>query len=517
MTPPPRANHIAITAAAVSALLLWAAAPPIGAGPLVWLAVVPAAWAALALPGRAGRLAVPLAYALYLELLLLPALPFGVAAGQWGEVALPIMVADSPVIAVALVAVPALGALLYLLRFGSPPEPVAGGAERGVGRGRAAALAVLAPALTWTALELVRVKLDPGGLWGPLFASASGSPGDSLAALGGPWLLTFAVVLVNFGLAAAIVARRAMPALASIAALGVAALVGGLVAPAEEESGRGISVAAVQPGYDTSEEDRSELRHFEPGSYDRAALDTIADLAPLTREATSRGASLVVWPEAALYVDPNRVPEVRSRLGRLARAAGAPLVVPFFDYEERRSAVRAVLPDDGATLTTASPKRRPMWFLGEGADAASSRPLEVGGLSIGTMLGVDTQDPAVAAGLAGAGAELLTASTHDWAELAPTHRTLARTAAIASGMPLVRADWRYGSAVYGPSGEPIAEAGDELRRTVLIGEVPLAAAPTPYARIGDLVGWLAVLGALAALAIPRLPRATRRSPAPAPG
>jgi apolipoprotein N-acyltransferase len=513
MTPPQHANIMAIAAAAVSALLLWAAAPPIGAAPLAWAAVVPVAWAALALPGRAGRLAVPLAYALYLELLLLPALPFGVAAGQWGEVALPIMVADSPVVAVALFAVPALGALLYLLRFGSPPEPIAGG----VGRGRAVALAVVAPALMWTALELVRVKLDPGGLWGPLFASASGAPGDSLAPLGGPWLVTFAVVLVGYGLAAAIVARRAMPALASIAAVGVAAFVGGLAAPAEEESGRGISVAAVQPGYDTSEEDRPELRHFEPGSYDRAALDTIADLAPLTREATSRGASLVVWPEAALYVDPKRVPEVRSRLGRLARAAGAPLVVPFFDYEERRSAVRAVLPDEGAALTTASPKRRPMWFLGEGADAASNRPLEVGGLSIGTMLGVDTQDPAVAAGLAGAGAELLTASTHDWAELAPTHRTLARAAAIASGMPVVRVDWRYGSALYSPSGEPIAEAGDELRRTVLIGEVPLAAAPSQYARIGDLVGWLAVVGAIVALAIPRLPRATRRSPAPAPG
>ena len=509
----------AVGAASLSALLLWAASPSVGAGAIAWVAIVPTACVALALPGRAGRLAVPVAYALYLELLLVPALPFGVGAGQWGEPALPVMVGDSPVLVIALIAVPALGALLYLARFGSPLEPPAGAGPRAArGSGRWITLAVLVPALAWTALELARAKLDPGGQWGPLFADTSGGPAGALAGLGGPWLLTFAVVLVNYGLAATIVLRRVVPALGAIAVTAAAVLLAEVATTAPDPGAPTINVAAVQPGYDTSEEDRPELRYFHHDTYDLAALDTIDDLGPLTRRAAAQGASLVIWPEASLYVDPRREPEVRKRLVSLARRAGASILVPFFNRDERRSAALAVLPTrrDGA-LTRSQPKQHPMWFLGERANEHPARPLEIDGTPVGTMLGVDTQDPAVAASLAGHGAELLTSSTHDWAELTPTHRAMAQLAAVATGVPVVRADWRYGSAVYAPSGEMVAGAGDELRRTVVVAEVPLVAEPKPYAGIGDLFGWLAVAGALATLAFPHLPRTTRRSPAPAPG
>jgi apolipoprotein N-acyltransferase len=452
-------------------------------------------------------------------LLLIPALPFGLAAGQWGDVALPVMVGDSPVLAVALLAIPALAALLYLARFGSPPASVSRGGEAAAGPpGRAVALAIIVPALAWTALELARAKLDPGGVWGPLFASTAGGPGSALAGLGGPWLLTFAVVAVNYGLAAAIVLRRALPALATVAATVAVVLVAEAASPAPDAGGPTIAVAAVQPGYDTAEEDRPELRYFHPGTHDLAALDTIDDLAPMTLEAADGGASLVVWPEAALFVDPRREPAVRARLEELARRAGTSIVVPYFNRDERLSAALAVNPRPGrAELTRSQPKQRPMWFLGERASSEPARPLRAGGGRVGTLLGVDAQDLGVAADLAGGGAELLAVSTHDWAQLAPSHRAIARTAAVATGLPVVRADWRYGSAVYAPSGETLADAGDELRRTLVTAEVPLVAQPTPYAGLGDLIGWLAVAGALAALAIPRLPRATRRSPAPAPG
>lgn len=519
MTTRPRVERrAAIAAAVLSALLLWAASPAVGVPAIAWFAIVPAAWAALALPAPAGRLALPIAYAVYLELLLVPALPFGLATGQWGDAALPVMVGDSPVLAVALLAVPGLGALLYLGRFGSPLTPI-GAAGRGHRPlpGRAVALAVVVPALAWTALELARMKLDPGGLWGPLSASSAGGPAAALAGLGGPWLLTFAIVLVNYGLAAAIAMRRAMPALAAVAATATAVLAAELAVP-DPDPGPAIAVAAVQPGYDTSEEDRPELRHFEPGAYDRAALDTIEDLAPMTRRAAERGASLVVWPEASLYVDPRAEPRVRARLASLARAAGASIVVPFFNRDERRSAAVAVTAASrGSPFTRSQPKQRPMWFLGEGASDGPARPLEVEGISVGTMLGVDTQDPAVAADLADAGAELLTTSTHDWEQLAPTHGAAARMAAVASGLPVVRADWRYGSAIHAPSGEVIAGGEHDLRRAVVLGAVPPSARASPYAGIGDAIGWLAVAGALAALGIPRVPRATRRSPAPAPG
>lgn len=110
---------------------------------------------------------------------------------------------------------------------------------------------------------------------------------------------------------------------------------------------------------------------------------------------------------------------------------------------------------------------------------------------IGTMLGVDTQDPSVARELSDQGAELISSSTHDWEQVAPQHRAFAALAARASGVPVVRADWHYGSAIFGRDGSPIADAGEEKSRTVLSAEVA-PGEPTPYARIGDVVGWVAV-------------------------
>ena len=90
--------HVAVlaSAAAASALLLWTSSPAVGVGWLAWIALVPALAVALHDPAtRSARLTVPLAYALYLELLLVPALPFGLARDQWADdPVLPVMVGD---------------------------------------------------------------------------------------------------------------------------------------------------------------------------------------------------------------------------------------------------------------------------------------------------------------------------------------------------------------------------------------------------------------------------------------
>ena len=124
----------AVAAALLSALLLWMSAPPIAAGWLAWVALVPAAVVVLrASATNAGRLAVPLAYAIYLELLLVPALPFGLADGQWGDPAIPVLIGGSPVLGVALVAIPlvGVGTVGDPLRRALGRVPVSGPAGRG--------------------------------------------------------------------------------------------------------------------------------------------------------------------------------------------------------------------------------------------------------------------------------------------------------------------------------------------------------------------------------------------------
>ncbi len=109
---------------------------------------------------------------------------------------------------------------------------------------------------------------------------------------------------------------------------------------------------------------------------------------------------------------------------------------------------------------------------------------------VGTLLGVDNQDPAAPRTLAALGAEVLVVSTHDWRELAPYQRAYSRLHSAALGVPLVRADWRYGSGIF-EGGKARADAGTAKRRAVVVAAVAPTRA-TPYSRFGDAFAWVAV-------------------------
>jgi apolipoprotein N-acyltransferase len=485
-------SALAVAASATSGVLLWLSAPPVGVGLLAWIALVPAAVVALRAPEtRHARLAVPLAYAVYLELLIVPALPFGIARRQWGDPVIPVLVGDSPVLAAALVGVPLVGLTLYALRF---PQLVAL-------PGLVATLAL--PPLAWTALDVVRTKFDPSGLWGPLFLSQHDTSARGIAALGGPWLVTSAIVAVNYVLALVVVRGRE--------AVRPAAFLATIVVAIQTVPGDGgsVRVAAVQPGYDTSEFERPVLRYF--GKNDElAGEDMVFDLRPLTREAERRGADVVVWPEATIWVDPARTQPGAAITTWVLRGTDVRLVVPYF-ARERAEGAAFVVSRAGGEWGGPQPKRRPMWFLGEkGADRADPSPVDAEGIVIGTMLGVDNQDPGVARALVAAGADLLTSSTHDWSELTPQQQASTQLHAAALGVPVVRADWRYGSAVFDAGGRRVAHAGGAKRRTVVVGDVTLRDGETLYARIGDAFAWLAVVGAVAAVVGARLLSLVRR-------
>jgi apolipoprotein N-acyltransferase len=139
-----------------------------------------------------------------------------------------------------------------------------------------------------------------------------------------------------------------------------------------------------------------------------------------------------------------------------------------------------------------------MWFLGEqGGNRVPPRPVETRVGTLGTMLGVDNQDARVARELAAAGAGLIASSTHDWKQLAPQQRAFTQIHAVAVGRPILRADWRNGSFVVDGDGEIRADAGGATRRTVLVADVRPGSGETLYVRMGDVLGWAAVAGALA--------------------
>jgi apolipoprotein N-acyltransferase len=514
MSPGSRRASLLLGAATASGLLLFAASPAGGVAHLAWVALAPAAAATLLWTGtRAGRLAMPLAYGIYLELQLVQALPFGIAKGQWGDPP-PVLVGDSPVLFVALIAVPLFAAGLCAIRFGEPwladrlPPPLGNLAR------------IVIPAAAFTALDFVRVQFDPGGLWGPLFLSQHGSDAAALAALGGPWLLSFAIAASGYAIGLALVEglpalragrRRAARAASATAAALVALAALAAVAPGypDGERERTVTVGVVQPGYDTAEEDRPELRYFEPATRDLATLDLIRDLGPLSRRAARAGAEVIVWPEAVLWVKPGTDRRVDAALRRLTLETGTVILATYFDPEEDQGASFAVLPD--GRFTADQPKQRPMWFLGEdGGNRHPPAPVPAGPARVGTMLGVDNQDPDVARRLVAAGAELIASAAHDWEQLAVPQQAFASIHARATEAPVARSDWRYGSALFDSDGEVVAAVEDGKRRDVVVAPLHLPEGETPYVKLGDAVGWaslaLSVLAAVSAAVLRRRER-----------
>lgn len=479
---------LCVGGALATGALLFASAPYVGVDVLAWFALVPAAVVAMQLAGtRAGRLAVPLAYAVYLELLLIPALPFGLTRNQWGDdPVVPILIGDSPVLITAIVIVPLAGLVLYLARF-----PFFLRTPAGTGAGWLVLVAV--PSFAFAALDFLRASFEPSGMWGPLFISQEDTVALRLTELGGPWLLSLAIALSNFSIAYALVRRRAaLPALAGAAACALAATIGLAVSGPIERS-RSVTVGVVQPGYDTAQFELPVLQNFrQPGRDDElGTLDLIADLTPLTEEAAAAGASLVVWPEATGWTDPFSSEPTQRALRELVERTGTTLVVPYF-LRARSHGATVIVARDGS-ISRAQPKQRTMWFLGERSDnRVPPEPVVVDGLAIGTMLGVDSQNAAVARLLVRAGADLITSSTHDWEQLAPQHAAFSRTAAVALDVPIARADWRNVSAIYTARGEVAASTGRETRRAIAVAKIEVGAGNTAYSSIGGLVGWLAV-------------------------
>ena len=490
--------------AAATGVLLWLASPTVGIAWLAWFAIVPAAIVPLRHPGtRLARLSMPLALGVYMELLLIPAFPFGLTEDQYGDPPVPILVGDSPVLVIAIVVVPVVIGALYAIGF---PYLVPLG--RGIVRSEAVVF-VVAPVLAWVALDLVRTKFDPGGFWGPLFLAQHDAPTSWVSVLVGPWLLTALIALAGFTLAYLLVRGRPAVAFAAGAA-GFAAtvtVVAAIVLAVGGGRSEPLRVAAVQPGYDTAEFDLP-VNHFMrrvTRDHERASLDLIGDLTPLTLEAADRGAELIVWPEAVVWVDPHDNQPVQGELTAIAAQTDATLVVPYFIRSADNGAAVVVTPD--GSVSAPFPKQRPMWFLGEnGNNRVPPATVDTPVGRLGTMLGVDNQDPRSPRDLVNLDATLISSSTHDWRQLAPEQTALSQLHSRSLNVPIVRADWRFGSAIIDSDGRLVADAGRDQHRVVLVADVQPSAGTTPYARVGDVLGWAVVAFVAAAWVLLRLPR-----------
>jgi apolipoprotein N-acyltransferase len=177
-----------------------------------------------------------------------------------------------------------------------------------------------AAALWWTCLDHLRSFLLTGFPWATLgYAQHANGALVGLAAWTGVYGLSFVTVLGGAALAQVVRERRLRAGPLLAAGVVAAAHLPGLLAGADPERGEGrIRVAVLQGNIDQGVK-------WDPQWFER----TLSIYEELSRQAATRGAELIVWPESALPVglDGERSAGLRGRLGSLARELEAGLVL----------------------------------------------------------------------------------------------------------------------------------------------------------------------------------------------
>ncbi|MGW6532420.1 apolipoprotein N-acyltransferase [Streptomyces venezuelae] len=416
------------------------------------------------------------------------------------------------------------------------------------GSGRAAAALVVLPS-GWLMVELVRSWEGLGGPWGLLGSSQwQVPPALRLASVGGVWLVSAFVVVVNTGVALLAVAgaarvgtprssssparadvptgptsttlparadvptgptSTALPALAGILTVATAAAAAWAWAPRPEPAGH-TRVAVVQPGIIADGIASADKR--------------LAREEALTRTLVGRDPDLVVWGESSVGFDLADRPDVARRIAALSREVGADILVNVDARRSDRPGIfksSVLVGPDGPTgdrydkmrlvpFGEYIPARSLLgWATSVGKAAGEDRRrgdhqvvMRTGrdirheeghgrdhGLRIGPLVCFESAFPDMSRRLTRDGAQLLLAQSATSSfqnSWAPRqHASLAAVRAAETGRPMVHATLTGVSAVYGPEGSRVGSTIGTSASAAALYDVPLATGETAYVKWGD--------------------------------
>jgi apolipoprotein N-acyltransferase len=370
---------------------------------------------------------------------------------------------------------------------------------------RALAALVVLPGY-WVFTEWARSWQGFGGPWDVLGTSQWQHPEVlALAAVGGVWLISFALVAANTGIAILLLARGMAVRAAGAAGVAVA-LAAGPVAfalSAAVPPVRHVTVALVQPGNTDSKNQRVD--------------------ASLRLSTRLRGArpDLIVWGESSVGTDIDRQPVLLRQIRRLAADTGAQVLVnqdaslpdgarskvalligrrgiagsytktrlvPFGEYIPLRAALGWI-----ATISQAAASNM---VPGPGAHLVHATDRLGRPLPLGVLICFESAFPDMSRVDTDLGAQLLVYQTSDstfqksWAPA--QHASLSAVRAAETGRPVVQAALTGDTVAFDARGRLLAlmTAGQRGVTVVRLG-LPPAGARTPYDRLGDYVPWAA--------------------------
>ena len=365
---------------------------------------------------------------------------------------------------------------------------------------------LLLAAPLWVGLEWLRGHLFTGFPWGLLgYSQYAQLPLIQVAAWTGVYGVSFLLVLVNSVVALGLVRDWRSVKVGGLLALCLLALTLGVGASRlRREAEPTFPVAVIQGSID-------QAVKWSP-AFQRTTMEIYDDL---TRRAAPSSPALVVWPETAAPYFLRWEPGVTADLSRLARAAGAPLLVGALHLERRDGSPRYF---NSAFLITAEegiaarydkmhlvpfgeyvPLKRLLFFVEAiaaeiGDFTPGERPLvfDRAGSRFGVVICYEGIFPELFRQFVRGGAEFMVNITNDgWFGRTSgpiQHLTMIPFRAVENDVAVVRAANTGVSAIVAPSGR-IQERLGLFERGGVNGRIPLRRSATFYTRYGDLFAW----------------------------
>jgi apolipoprotein N-acyltransferase len=382
---------------------------------------------------------------------------------------------------------------------------------------RALAALVVVPSC-WLVADWARSWQGFGGPWAVYGASQWQHPVFlALAALGGVWLVSFALVAANTGIMIWVVAPRLPVRLIGVAAAAIA-IAAGPVAYALTSAApvsRHVTIAIVQPGVV-----HNPIQRVDASQRLSAGL--------------SRGrADLIVWGESSIAYDLDlpRYGWLLHELERLSAADGAQLLVNQDSVAPNgdKSKVAVLVGSNGVDgryvktrlvpfgeyipfrqqlgwLTKISKAAPQNMIAGTGAHVMQVTPPRGGPLTIGVLICFESAFPDMSRVDTDQGAQVIVYQTSDstwqagWEEwVLAQHAALGALRAAETGRPVLQAALTGDSVAFDPRGRLLAWTGPSSRGVAVVRiALPSASSRTPYDRLGDYVPWIAVAIAVVA-------------------
>jgi apolipoprotein N-acyltransferase len=364
----------------------------------------------------------------------------------------------------------------------------------------------------WVVIEYARSWHALGGPWALLGASQWRHPMIlSLAALGGVWLVSFALVAANTALLIALVSPRLrLPALVVVLVVGLAGPVS-FWPRGEPATERTLRVALVQPGVV-----HNPAARFAAGERITAGLPAV---------------DLVVWGESSVGFDVDRRTDLLGRLTALARRADLLVNQDALDAQGRISKTSLLIGPDGIRGRYVKTRLVPFgeyiplrpalgWLtaISRAADrdrvpGTGVRVLSTGGagaagaaVRIGPLVCFESAFPDLGRAVVAHGAQVIVyqsaTSTFQGSWAPPQHASLAAVRAAETGRPSVQAALTGVSVAFDARGRRLAWFDTDRRGAVTVTlRLPATTSRTPFDRYGDVVPYFSLL--VCALAVGR--------------